>query len=333
MNDELVADGFQRHFLIGLIAAGLEQFDTATALQLGEQGAVIINIWPVGVGGIGLCGRGVLGDENTLGDAPIRSVRRPTGAFATLDIFRPVAFYPGRHEKIRRDRIPAARGRFRHAFRERRDGRHHDRRMGSLQGTRNETLTDIPDQALLHRNVPVFALQIIRRFAGPNRQNLIDGFQKHRVAVGFEVAKNFGVGQQPAWADAEYKSPVEHVIEHRDRGSERSRMRIRHVDRAGAQLDLFGRRGEPRDKGDARRDVLGPVGDVLPDIGLGEAQLVRKQKRFTVFLEGQPPILVDRMDRHRKEPELHGLHLPTGRLFVWQGTCVVRNMMTSPKSN
>jgi len=71
---------------------------------------------------------------------------------------------------------------------------------------------------------------------------------------------------------------------------------------------------------------------VLADIGLGEPQFVGQQEGFAVLLEGQPPILVHRMDRHRKEPEIHGLLLPKGRLFVWQGTCVVRNMKTSPKS-
>ncbi len=93
-------------------------------------------------------------------------------------------------------------------------------------------------------------------------------------------------------------------------------MGIRHVDGAGAQLDLPGRRGEPGDEGDAGGNILCLVGDVLPDIGLGESQLVCQQKRFTVFLEGQPPILVDRMDRHRKEPEFHDLHSPrAGFLF------------------
>ena len=48
-NDELVTDRLQRHFLVGLIAAGLEQLETAAALQFGEQLTIIIEIWTVWV--------------------------------------------------------------------------------------------------------------------------------------------------------------------------------------------------------------------------------------------------------------------------------------------
>ncbi len=100
-------------------------------------------------------------------------------------------------------------------------------------------------------------------------------------------------------------------------------MRVRHIDGAGAELDLFRGGGEPGDKGDAGGDVLGFVGDVLADIGLGEAQLVREQERFAVLLQRQPPILVERMDRHGKEPELHRLLLPT--TGFWLAANVLRS--------
>jgi hypothetical protein len=122
------------------------------------------------------------------------------------------------------------------------------------------------------------------------------------------------------------------MIEHRDRGCNRRRMRVRHVDGAGAKLDLLGRRREPRDESYAGSDILGSVGDVLADIGFGEAEFIGQQESLAILLERKPPILVDRMDRHRKEPKLHGLLFSKGRLFVWHRTCVVHRMKTSSKS-
>src|SRR5882757_299829 len=66
MNDQLVADRLERYLFVRLIAAGLEQLDAAAALQLGEQRAVVINVRPVWIRGIGLCGCSVLGDEHAL---------------------------------------------------------------------------------------------------------------------------------------------------------------------------------------------------------------------------------------------------------------------------
>ena len=203
--------------------------------------------------------------------------------------------------------------------------------MRPLQGAWDETLADILDQGLLNRYAPIFALQIIRRLAGPDLKHLIDRFQEHRVPVRFEITEDLRVRQQPAGADTEDQAAIEHVVEHRNRGSNRSRMRVRHVDGAGAEFDLFRRGGEPGDEGNAGGDVLGLVGDVLADIGLGEAQFVRQQESFAVLLQGQPPILVERMDRHGKEPEIHSLLFPTTD-FCWQRTCFVRGIMTSPKS-
>jgi len=122
------------------------------------------------------------------------------------------------------------------------------------------------------------------------------------------------------------------MIEHRDRGGNRRGMCVRHVDGAGAEPDLFGRGGEPGDESDAGGDVLGLVGNVLADIGLAEPEFISQQERLAVLVERLPPILAERMDRHGKEPELHGLLFPTTRLFIWQRTCFVRGVMTSPKS-
>jgi len=64
-----------------------------------------------------------------------------------------------------------------------------------LQGARDEALSDIFDQGLLNRYVPIFALQIIWRLARPDLKNLVDRFQEHRVPVRFEVTEDFGVRQ------------------------------------------------------------------------------------------------------------------------------------------
>jgi hypothetical protein len=70
-------------------------------------------------------------------------------------------------------------------------------------------------------------------------------------------------------------------------------MRVRHVDGAGAKLDLPGRRREPRDESYAGSDILRSVGDVLADIGLGEAEFIGQQESLAILRERKPPILVD----------------------------------------
>ena len=179
--------------------------------------------------------------------------------------------------------------------------------MRPLQRARNETLADVFDLGLLNRYVPELALNIIGRLAGPDLKHLIDRLQEHGIPVGIEIAEHFRVRQQAAGADAEDQASVEHMVEHRDRGCNRSRMRVRHVDGAGAKLDLSGRRREPGNESYAGSDVLGSVGNVLADISLGEPEFIGQQESLAILLERKPPILVDRMDRHRKEPKLHGL--------------------------
>ena len=45
--------------------------------------------------------------------------------------------------------------------------------------------------------------------------------------------------------------------------------------------------------------------DVLADIAFGEAELVGEQERLAVLAQRLPPVLVQRMDRHGEEAELH----------------------------
>ena len=68
----------------------------------------------------------------------------------------------------------------------------------------------------------------------------------------------------------------------------------------------FCRSRDPGDEGDAGGDVLGAIGDVFADIGLGEAEFIGEQKGFAVLLQRLPPILGQGMDRHGEEAEFHG---------------------------
>src|SRR6266481_8411197 len=96
--------------MVRLIAPGLEQLDAAVYFQLCEQRTVVINVGSVRIGCVGFCRRGILCDKHALGDAPVRRLGLATAALAALDIFWPVAFYPGGHQEVGRNRIPAARG-------------------------------------------------------------------------------------------------------------------------------------------------------------------------------------------------------------------------------
>src|SRR5687768_14736774 len=82
-------------------------------------------------------------------------------------------------------------------------------------------------------------------------------------------------------------------------------MAVRHVDRAGAELDALGRIGERGDEHGAGGDVLGLVGRVLADITLDEAELVGEQEGLAILAQRLPPILAEAMDRHGEKAELH----------------------------
>src|SRR5260370_19435945 len=185
--------------------------------------------------------------------------------------------------------------------------------MWPLQRASNESLADVLDHGLLRRYVPVLPLNIIRRFASPDIENLIDRFKKHGVSVGVELTEKFAIRQASAGADYENQASIEYVIEHRYAGRNGGRMGIGHIDRAGAKPDLLGGSGDPRQERDAGGDVLGLVGDVFADVSLGKPQFVGQQESLAVFLQGQLPILFDRMDRHRKETQIHCLLLPADR--------------------
>ena len=216
---------------------------------------------------------------------------------------------PLRHQEIRRDRIPAARRRLGHALGVRRDRRDDDRRMRLLQGLGQIALPEIEHQLAVDHGVPIFPYDPVRRLARPDLQHLVDAFEEHRVAVGVEIAEHLGVRQQPAGRDAEDEAPVEQMVEHRGIRRHRRRMIVRHVDRAGAELDAPGRLDQRADEHHARGDVLGAVGVVLADIAFGVAELVGEDERLAILAQRLAPVLLERMDRHGEEAEIHRSHL------------------------
>ena len=107
------------------------------------------------------------------------------------------------------------------------------------------------------------------------------------------------------FADSQIEAAVEHMIEHRDLGCDRRRVRVRHIDRAGAEphpLDVVCDPGEEADPG---RDVFREVGGVLADIAFGEAKLIGQHERFAILAQRLPPILLQGMDWHGEEAKLH----------------------------
>ena len=152
---------------------------------------------------------------------------------------------------------------------------------------------------------PVLAIQVIRRVVVPDRQHLVDGFQEHLVAVGVEVAECLGVRQQATRADAEQEAAVEHMVEHGDLRGDRCRMRVRHVDGAGAELHGLGLVHQAGEEDRAGGDVLGAVGDVFAAQSLDETQFVGEHEGFAVLAQRLPPILGEWVDWHGEEAELH----------------------------
>jgi hypothetical protein len=59
---------------------------------------------------------------------------------------------------------------------------------------------------------------------------------------------------------------------------------------------------------------------MFADIGLGEPEFVGQEEGFAIFAQRLPPILVERMDRHGKETEIHGLSAPP-----WSRFCCAPN--------
>jgi hypothetical protein len=49
---------------------------------------------------------------------------------------------------------------------------------------------------------------------------------------------------------------------------------------------------------------------MFTDVGLREAEFVSQKESLAIFLEGEPPILAQRMNWHGEETQFHRLLLP-----------------------
>ena len=83
-------------------------------------------------------------------------------------------------------------------------------------------------------------------------------------------------------------------------------MLLRQVAGAGAELDLLGGMDQRGEEQERVGDVLGPVGQVLADEHVVEAELVGEDDRLAVFPQRDGRVPVQRMHRHHEYAELHG---------------------------
>ena len=84
---------------------------------------------------------------------------------------------------------------------------------------------------------PVLALDVVGRLARPDLQHRLIASRNMALRSASRLPNASASDSKPARADAEDEAAVEHVVEHRDLRGDRGRMRVRHVDGAGAELD------------------------------------------------------------------------------------------------
>ncbi len=179
--------------------------------------------------------------------------------------------------------------------------------MRLLQRLDDVAETDLRPQRLCRGNVPVFAGEIVRRLARPQRQHMIDGFREHGAAIGIEQFQRLGITAQNAGADSEKKPPVQQIVDQSRLGGDQQRMAERQVRHPGAELDLRGKSGERCQKRQAVRNVFRDIGQVLAAEALAVAELVGEHEGLAVLAQGLGIIPGRRMDGHDEEAELHGI--------------------------
>ena len=147
--------------------------------------------------------------------------------------------------------------------------------------------------------------QVVRRLAPPDVEHHVDRLEEDGVPVLLVVAEDLRVRHQPARADAHDEAPFQHVIEHRHLRRDRGRVGVRHVDRAAAEHDALRVVGEAGEEHQARGHVLREVGNVLADVGLGEAEAVAEQDRLAVLGKRLRRLPGRRVERHHEHREFH----------------------------
>ena len=140
-------------------------------------------------------------------------------------------------------------------------------------------------------------VDVVGRVLLPEPGDDVDGLGEHLVAVLVEDAQEFGIRGEGAGADAEDEPAAGEVVEHRAVDGHQRRVHVGQVGRPGAQPDL-GRVVDQRGQEDeAVGDVLVPVGEVLADEGVVEAEPVGEDHRLPVLAEclgPRPPLWVHR---------------------------------------
>ena len=180
-----------------------------------------------------------------------------------------------------------------------------NRRMRFLKRLDHVADADLGPQRLHRRNGPVFSLEVDRRRARPQRQNVVDRFREHVVAVRLQQSERLGVGAENAGADAQDESPFEQVVEHRRIRRHHHRMGVRQIDDRGPDLDLRGHAEQRGDEHHAVGNVLGRIGEVFAAIALAVSEPVGENKCFAILLERLDVTSRRRMDRHREITKFH----------------------------
>ena len=253
-------------------------------------------------------------DEDRAGDTPVVGIRGAAAFFTALGIVAPMGFDPFGEQEVGRDRQESFLAHFDHTFGERRDHGADDRRVGFLERLGNRAKTDFRELGLACRNVPEIAGQVVRRLTRPDIDDVIDGFDKHGIAVDAPDAERFGIGFKRARADAEDEPAFEQMIHHRCLRGDKNRVGMGQIGGAGAQFDLRGLCDQACLEQHRIGDAFGGVGHVFADIGFGIAQFIGQYDGLAVLFQALGIVLVQPVNRHCEKPDLHRLAPVCGRV-------------------
>ena len=177
--------------------------------------------------------------------------------------------------------------------------------MGFLIGLDDVADADFGPQRLDGRDGPVFSLAIDRCCACPQREDVVDRFREHVVAVGIEQSERLGVGAKDASADAQDEPAFEQIVEHRRVRGHDHGMAVRKIDHGRSDFHLRGRAQQRGDKHHAVGNVLGRVGEVLAAIAFAVSEPVGENKGFPILLERLDVAPCRGMHRHREIAKFH----------------------------
>ena len=175
-------------------------------------------------------------------------MRHSTDFSASVRILWPMRLDPLWHQEVGRNRLPSALSHFSHTFRERRHCGAHNQRMRPLVRLHDVALADLWNHGLSNSDFEKLTFQVVRRLRLPNLQHHVDAFYKHGISVSTKVTKDLCIRHQATRADAHDESAFEHMVHHGSLRCNSGRVRIRHIDRACAEHDVFGFRNQASQK-------------------------------------------------------------------------------------